>query len=423
MSGPPTWHDDVPPYDPAAVAQTATARPAPHPRDDAGAWDEGTVAANFPKALSVFMRKIKRQRAMLVAALPSTVDVDLFINACRAAVVRTPELCHPSYVETLLNAVAQAAMQGLVPDGHEGALIKRWSRERRRDEVCWTPMVWGLAKLGRATGDIDHWVANIVWRGERFENFVDEDGHERVVHHRNVDMQTGDIDKDMVAAYCILHTPRHGRIVRVMAAKRILAVRAAATAKTGPWQGAFKDEMVIKTILRATFKWMDRSLTDSPDLGRFRAALDVDTGHDFDRIVDETETTPGVPAARPALDPPPSRLDALRETLTKGRETTVPAPRAAVRDAEVVTTPAPRRAPVAPEEPPALTAARKRANDLIDAGTRAKGEGRLDRFWHHRTVVAKMKNLLNTYPELHDHVQASISKAPALAGQTESNNR
>lgn len=267
-------------------------------------------------------------RGELAKVLPDYVDIETFIANAKAAVLNNPELLKPELRSSLLLAVSKAAVMGLRPDGKEGALVPRWDRQRGY-QVVWQPMVWGIVALGRRTGAIKSIRAVIVFKGENFE--VDE--VEGTLAHRRDSYSRQLVDEAYAAlrgadggaqpnkfleridsAYCVIDAPDGTRTMRWMPGARILLVRASSKAQYGPWSGPFVDEMVLKTIILWTSKWLDLDVSN-PATQRFRSALETDMDADFDAI-----EAPVHASAPPALAAPGTKLDGFESLFRPAPE-------------------------------------------------------------------------------------------------------
>lgn len=298
------------------------------------------------KAFYQMLTPGSKQYPELKAALPDTVDMDMFVRVAKTAVQRNVELLTPAWRSSLLLSLSKAAIQGLPPDGKHGALIARWDAEAGQKQVCWQPMVWGITKLGRLTGEIKTINAQIVFEGENFEV---EGGDELVITHKinpqivdaayahldALTRQSGDdrngppqsgpsgpspLEKfwdQVVAAYCVITSKDGTKTRRWMSRSRLLRVRESSKAGRGPWSGPFLDEMILKTTILFTCKWIDTDI-DTPAMRRFRAALEEDMEVDFDRVSGGA-AAPAIPASSspPALTDQTSKIDTLAEQMAK----------------------------------------------------------------------------------------------------------
>ena len=274
--------------------------------------------------MAVFMASLESERTVIRSQLPSDVDLDTFINTAKIAVTQNPDLLAAVLRQSLFIALQKAARQGLMPDGKQGALIVRWNSERRCEEVCWQPMVWGMVSLGRRTGDIRTFSAQIVYQNEPFRILQGEEDryeHERVPEHEAKGLEFA------VGAYCII-TGRDGvRTRRWMSAPRIRAVKDSSKAARGPWHGSFEDEMWIKTVLLFTMKWVNTNAATNifkEAVNDLQDSLEVDLNAAGVERRGPVIDSNGAPAA-PAIARRGSRLDEIETTLDQRRTAKAPA--------------------------------------------------------------------------------------------------
>lgn len=392
MSGPPDW-GDTPDANPNDYGPGVAAK-----RGGGGNYQSNRRPkidpAEVPALAAEFYAWLhdRDTHAQLKAVLPDHIDLGVFIETAKAAVLNKPELLRDDFRPSLLLAVSQAAGMGLLPNGKQGALLVRWDRESG-ERVVWQVMVWGLVKLGRETGAIKNIRTVIVFRGEHVE--VDEVAN-TIAHRRGPEelmiveeaygsMIGGKTDKGqqiylpdqfldrITMAYCIITAADGAQIMRWMTGARIKMVRNSSPAKWGPWAGAFMDEMVAKTIMLWTTKLIDLDTTSAP-ARRFQAALEADMHIDFDRDgapVPRVAQEPGQPAPR-ALAAPGMKLDILGDAISR---TKVPVERetreepfqdAPRGEAETTGT----DTPPAGAEPPGDKPRRKIGEVLADLGTK-----------------------------------------------------
>ncbi|GAN86390.1 recombinase RecT [Komagataeibacter intermedius] len=201
-----------------------------------------TFAAEFAK----IMPQVK-------AVLPAHISVDKFERVVRIAVQKNDKLleCSP---RSLFMECVKAASDGLLPDGREGAIVPRGS------EAVWQPMVSGLMKLARNSGQIASISSQVVYKGERFRVVLGDD--ERIEHERDLDIAG---ETEIVAAYAVARLKDGSEPIReIMTWKQIEKVRN--TNKywmKGPWKD-WGDEMARKTVIRRLSKRLPFS-TDQND--------------------------------------------------------------------------------------------------------------------------------------------------------------
>lgn len=293
---PPDWFDQTPPPSaPANAGKGAQQRRPPNGRQapQATAEDVGDFYAWLDNPRTALeLRKV----------IPSYLDVDLFLATCKEAALSNARLLAPNLRPSLLRAVAKAARQGLRPDGKEGALVPRYDAQSKSYGVVWQPMIAGVHKLGRLTGAIKTIRGVIVYEGEYFE--MEEGDEPRWVHRVDRDLvdqayqslyggmtntdrpqlvvHAEDYFRQVSCAYCII-TATDGTVTkRWMSARRIHLIRQQQGHNT-PWYGPYLDEMILKTVMHYTAKWIDLDISN-PATRAFREALLDDVGGDLEAL-------------------------------------------------------------------------------------------------------------------------------------------
>lgn len=196
---------------------------------------------------------LEQMRPKFAAVLPNHISPERFERTVMTAVNTNPELLQADR-RSLFNSCAQAASDGLLPDKREGALVI-FKDKAGKKLVQWMPMVFGIIKKIRQSGEIDSIGARIVYQKEiddgRFR-FVVEDGKEKLYHDP---MLWGDRGKKvLVYAYARFKETGHVEYAPLHAddvLKRKAASKSAAYG--GPWKD-WEDEMWLKTAIRAIAK-------------------------------------------------------------------------------------------------------------------------------------------------------------------------
>ncbi|UYW33667.1 recombinase RecT [Methylorubrum extorquens] len=213
-----------------------------------------TVAEQRQQAAKTFRGDIQRMESEISAALPPHIPAERFIRVVITAVQGDPALLDADR-KTLFEASMRAAQDGLLPDKREGALVIFKGR------VQWMPMIGGILKKVRNSGELVSIGAHIAYENDRFAYVLGDE--ERIEHEPKLD---GDRGKPR-AAYAIAKTKDGGIYREVMSLGEIEKVRKVSrAANNGPWV-EWWEEMARKTVLRRLSKRLPMS-TDLDDLIR-----------------------------------------------------------------------------------------------------------------------------------------------------------
>lgn len=206
--------------------------------------------------------QLKEKESNFVAALPAHIPVERFMRVVMTAVQNSPELQHADR-RSLFNSCMRAAQDGLLPDGREGALViyKTKDGDSWIAKVQWMPMIAGIRKKARNSGEIVTWDAQVVCLNDDFEF---ELGDSPYIKHKPC--MAGD-PGPVIAAYSVATLKGGEKSREVMTRAQIDKVRAASKSPTkGPWSDWF-EEMARKTVARRHSKLLPMS-TDLDDLIR-----------------------------------------------------------------------------------------------------------------------------------------------------------
>ncbi len=208
---------------------------------------------------------IVTMRPEFAKALPKHVPVERFERVALTAVNSSPDLLKADRT-SLFAACVKAAQVGLLPDGREAALVTFGGK------VQFMPMVAGIMKLVRNSGELLSMSTACVRTCDQFEHWTDEEG-EHFKHVPNYDQQG-----DVRLVYAFAKTKDGGRYLEVMSMEQVNMVRAVSRSKdSGPWK-SWPDEMARKTVFRRLSKRLPMS-TDLDDALRADDELyDLDAG-------------------------------------------------------------------------------------------------------------------------------------------------
>lgn len=243
----------------------------------------------FPAALDAYTPNF-------AAALPSHIPVERFKRTVITAVNNNPDLRYADR-RTLFNACVKCAHDGLYPDGREAALVTFKTKvrdldggpDRWIDAVQYLPMIAGIRKRMRNTGEVLSATAEIVYRNDKFRVTKGEDP--RIEHEPPAFTEARG---EPIGAYAIIKLANGETLREVMSKPEI--ERARAVSKSGqkpgsPWV-AWWDEMARKTVLR-------------------RCAKSAPTGSDLDRLLARDDEPIEMPRIEDLREPParPRRED------------------------------------------------------------------------------------------------------------------
>ena len=103
------------------------------------------------------------------AALMGTgISPKRFIRVVMTAININPDLMNCDR-RSLMNAAMRAASDGLLPDGHDGALVPFDGK------VTWMPMIAGVRKKVRRTGEVTTWDVTAVYSKDHFDHELGDD--------------------------------------------------------------------------------------------------------------------------------------------------------------------------------------------------------------------------------------------------------
>lgn len=226
--------------------------------------------------MALFRRDLDNMQGEIASVLPRHVTFDRFKRVVLTAMQQGKDLmlCQP---KTIFAACLSCAKDGLIPDGREAALVKFG------DDCQYMPMVNGLIKLARQSGEISTLTAQIVYEKDEFE--IDLASDTRPVHRPCLDGERGKFR----IAYALATFKDGTHQLEVMTHKQIETIRSISRQKDkGPWKNHW-DEMARKTVLRRLMKY----LSLSPELAR---AIDADDAT-YDLAITREQERAALPAS------------------------------------------------------------------------------------------------------------------------------
>lgn len=188
-----------------------------------------------------FRSSINKMESQIKACLPAHVPVERFTRVVMTAIQKSPSLLGYDR-NSLFAACLSAAADGLLPDGKEAALVPY------KGVVTYTPMVSGIMKKMRNSGEILSICADVVKKNDEFDYYTDEKG--KHLKHRP---KIGDRG-ETIASYAMIITKDDGVYMEVMDIGQLENIRKRSPfGDKGPW-ASDRDEMYKKTAIRRTSK-------------------------------------------------------------------------------------------------------------------------------------------------------------------------
>ncbi|GAB7221357.1 hypothetical protein VoSk93_05680 [Vibrio owensii] len=184
------------------------------------------------------------------ALLPKHITVDRFVQVAAIACMKNPRLKEATQ-DSLIMAFADCARDGLIPDNRE-AFINTFkknlgSRQSPNYQVVaeYQPMIQGVIKRARLSGEVSFICADVVFPEDRFEYYVDEEG----THLLHVPDFEADRSVDRIKLFFAMARLKSGEVkAAVMTRKDVDRVRAASTGKNSDAWRQWYDRMGLKSV-------------------------------------------------------------------------------------------------------------------------------------------------------------------------------
>lgn len=211
------------------------------------------MSNNLPAPIVEIRQQLDKMDGEFQCALPPHITVEKFKRVAMTSVQGNPNLLRADR-RSLFGACVKCAQDGLLPDGREAALVIFGNY------VQYIPMVAGILKRIRNSGELKTITARIVHRNDEFRCWVDDTG-EHILHEYDLFAERGDI----VGVYARAETKDGGIYLEPMTKKEVEKVRAVSRSSAkGPWVDWW-EEMARKTAIRRLSKRLPMS-TDLDDM-------------------------------------------------------------------------------------------------------------------------------------------------------------
>lgn len=158
--------------------------------------------------------------------------------------------------QSLYLAIRKAASDGLMPDNREAALVCYFNKDKGVNEVQYQPMVQGLVKLARNSGEISSISSEVVFEGDHFELIHNSEG----VKFEHKPYYVGERTNPILVWACV-KLKSGETIVRALTQKRVMmiAMRSKMPSNYDPAKGKDWEEFWRKAAIRNVLKYAPRS--------------------------------------------------------------------------------------------------------------------------------------------------------------------
>jgi recombination protein RecT len=245
---------------------------------------------HLPAAIKDIRVELASMDKSFRAILPPSISVEKFCRVALNALQRNPDLMRCER-RSLFNAILTCAEDGLLPDSREATIVP--FRENvegggRETRAVYIPMIAGIRKKIRQSGEITDLQVRAVFQGDRFEFAY---GSEPFLNHIPDQRSSAGRTRPLTHVYSIAHFKGGGMSFDVMAVAEIEEIRKRyARSQKGPWADAIAySEMAKKTVVRRHAK----SLPTNSEIDRVFSRDDA--LYDLNRA---RQATPDVQAAR-----------------------------------------------------------------------------------------------------------------------------
>lgn len=215
--------------------------------------------ANYAPALT-------NNRAIFESVLPSHIKVERFMQICQTAIMLNPDLAQCSE-SSLVNAFVSCAKDGLIPNGKEAAIViynkkqgSNWIKEAQ-----YQPMIDGILKLLRQSGEVPYLSAKVVYTDDEFDTGMDING-EYLTFKPNFNSPNR-TDGDIKLVFAMAKLSNGEAIIEVMTKDEVNAIRDLSKSafdkqgKLNPYSvwAKFYGRMALKTVLHRIAKRLPNS--------------------------------------------------------------------------------------------------------------------------------------------------------------------
>ena len=202
-----------------------------------------------------FKSTLSKMAGEFKSALPSHISAEKFARNLMTYIKLHPKLLQCDRT-SLYAAAMQAAQDGLIIDGREAGLATF------KETAKYMPMVAGICKKARNSGEIATINAQVVYENDSYEAWEDEHGphfkHVKARKDRGVPLLT----------FAYAKTTDGGLYFEEVDEDQMAEIEKCSRANESPWKGPFRDEMKRKSALHRLCKYRVPASSDLEDFLR-----------------------------------------------------------------------------------------------------------------------------------------------------------
>ena len=228
---------------------------------------------------------IKKMEGEFKNALPEHIKSEKFTRNVVTVLNSTPELLEDNVdKKSLYGSVMKAAQHGLIVDGREAALVSFMNKKTGTRMVNYIPMVGGLMKLVRNSGEVSVISTHVVKENDVFDYELGD--NERMVHKPALTNRG-----KTIGAYSIVTLKDGEKSREWMDVEQINAIRDRKGYVNPVWNTDY-DEMCRKTVFRRHAKRLPVSsdIDDVMEHDNNADNMDSDVTRVSVNVEDSTET-------------------------------------------------------------------------------------------------------------------------------------
>jgi phage RecT family recombinase len=253
--------------------------------------------------------------------LPASIPADKFVRTVQTAIQMNPDIatCDKASV---INACMKAASDGLILDGREAALVVYNTKVSKKNEpdkwakkAQYLPMVAGIIKRVRNSGEVSRFNAFVVYEGDKFNVRY---GLEMSLEHE----PNFDNPGKAIGAYAIARFRDGLDDFEYMTVQQIEAIRSRSKSPNfGPWKTDWS-EQARKTVMRRLSKRLPMDSDLRNVVQRIDEMYDLDSQQPTAEVID-MET--GEITEKPVAKPRAKKQGVAAEKLANATQQTPPA--------------------------------------------------------------------------------------------------